>query len=290
MKSPIPYFRVAGALALASGLMIGCQDFLGSDKAADGSAPAADEAGVLRLSIKDDSACLGAWNAILDARSAGHADSASEAAFLGSCVIETHPGPGPKPPVPPPLRPDSGMRCKWIVAQIDSGRDSLTISYRKYCPEECHKLAGTDTAVFEKRCRIPGPPGLPHPHPHDTLPPPRPPHHDSTDTVPPPKPPVPPDSGVIHPPPHHDSTDTVPPPKPPKPPDSLPPPPHPHHDSTDTVPPPRPPKPPDSGSVTPHHIHCEALALKLTKLDPASQESIELATELKEECSDLEPK
>jgi hypothetical protein len=199
MKLPIPYLRVAAALSLASGLMIGCQDFLSPDKTAAGNATAVDETGSLSLSIKNDSTCLGEWHAILDARAAGRPDTASEAAFLAACVTEAKPGKdGPKPAVPPALLPDSGMRCKWIVSQIEGGRDSLTVSYRKYCPDDCRKLEASDSASHAKLCHEPEPHGFPPPHPEDSLPPIR---HDG-DSLPP----KPHDGDSLPPKPHMDDT------------------------------------------------------------------------------------
>jgi hypothetical protein len=290
MKLTTPYFRVAAALSLASGLMIGCQDFLSPDKNASGNAPA-DETGTLSLSIKNDSACLGQWHAILDARAAGHADSASEAAFLASCVMEARPDKdAPKPPVPPPLRPDSGLRCKWIVSQIEGGRDSLTVSYRKYCPEDCHKLEATDSASHAKLCRDPEPhPGFPPPHP-DSLPP-KPHEGDSL-------PPKPHDGDSLPPKPHWDDTcamlhaklDSVKPGEPGR--AEL------EHAFAlrckepiphDTLPPPKPPVPPDSGALPPpkpagHDSVCADLKLRLSASVPGTPGRSELEAAFKAEC------
>ncbi len=169
MKLNFPTLRIAAALGLAAGMMIGCQDLMNPGKTtSDPGATSVDQIGSLSLSIRNDSACMGEWHAILDARSAGHPDSASEAAFLASCVTEVKPEKDkPVPVVPPPLRPDSGTRCKWIVAQIEGGRDSLTVSYRKYCPEDCRTLEVMDSTSHEKLCR--------DPKPHDSLPVPPPP-------------------------------------------------------------------------------------------------------------------
>jgi hypothetical protein len=191
MKFTFPNLRIAAALGLAAGMMIGCQDLLNPGKTSDPSSTAADQSGALSLSIRNDSTCQGEWHAILDARSAGHPDSASEAAFLASCVMEVKPEKDkPVPVIPPPLLPDSGTRCKWIVAQIEGGRDSLSVSYKKYCPDDCRKLEVTDSASHDKLCREPHPridslPPKPHgddslppkPHGDDSLPPK--PHDDS---------------------------------------------------------------------------------------------------------------
>jgi hypothetical protein len=312
MKLPIPYLRVAAALSLASGLMIGCQDLLNPDKSASGNTPV-EETGTLSLSIRNDSACLGQWHAILDARAAGHPDSVSEAAFLAACVLEGKPGKDSlkPPPVPPALRPDSGLRCKWIVSQIEGGRDSMTVSYRKYCPEDCRKLEATDTASHAKLCRDPEPhPGFPPP-PKDSLPPkPRPDDtcamlHAKLDSVKPGEPgradlehafalrckePVPHDTGA------------VPPPKPPVPPGDtcamL-------HAKLDSVKPGEPgradlehafalrckePVPHDTGSVPPppkpagHDSVCADLKLRLGASVPGTPGRSELEAAFKAEC------
>ena len=87
-------------------------------------------------------------------------------------MTEVKPGKDkPKPAIPPALLPDSGTRCKWIVAQIEGGRDSLTVSYRKYCPDDCRKLERSDSAGHEKLCREPGPGPKPVPHDSGIVPP-----------------------------------------------------------------------------------------------------------------------
>lgn len=179
MKLTFPTLRIAAALGLAAGMMIGCQDLLNPGAAAsDPGVTATDQSGALSLSIKNDSSCQSEWHSILAARSAGHPDSASEAGFLAACVTEVKPVKDkPMPVIPPPLLPDSGTRCKWIVSQIEGGRDSLSVSYRKYCPDDCRKLEANDSASHEKLCRDP------KPHGDDSLPP-KPPKMDSL----PPKP------------------------------------------------------------------------------------------------------
>jgi hypothetical protein len=296
MKAKIPHVRIAAALGLAAGLMIGCQDTLGPGKT-DDTGTTADEIGALSLSIRNDSACLGQWRAILMARSSGHPDSASEAAFLKSCVTEVKPGQdAPRPAVPPALLPDSGTRCNWIVSQIEGGRDSLTISYRKYCPDDCRWLDAHDSASHEKLC------GEPRPHWHpDSLP--SWPHGDSLPTWP---------HGDSLPTwPHGDSLPTWPhgdslPPKPGFPPDTckLPPPMPPHDDSACAdlklhlaasepgttewselqaaiglkcgVPLPPPPA-----------TTCDELLKRLASLEPTSGDYAHLAATLKEHCPEI---
>lgn len=263
MKFTFPNLRIAAAVGLAAGLMIGCQDLLNGQTASDPNA-AADQSGALSLSIRNDSTCQGEWHAILDARSAGHPDSASEAAFLASCVMEVKPGKDkPAPVIPPPLLPDSGTRCKWIVAQIEGGRDSLSVSYRKYCPDDCRKLEASDSASHEKLCREPKPhiDSLP-PKPHDDSLPPRTNPGDDTCKM------------------LHDKLETVKPGEPgradlehlftarchePVPHDSIP------------VPPPPPP------------VNCDELRKKLAALDTGSADFARLSITLKEHCPERPP-
>jgi hypothetical protein len=127
------------------------------------------------LSIKDDSTCRDQWNVILDARAAGLADSAAEKSFLADCVSEIKPGKDKLPPIiPPHLQPDSASRCHWIVAQIEGGRDEMTVSYKRYCPEGCHKLVDKDSTRHAHLCRDPHAPHVPGVDttkpPRDTLP------------------------------------------------------------------------------------------------------------------------
>ncbi len=296
MKLTFPTLRIAAALGLAAGLMIGCQDLLNPGKtSSDPGASTADQSGALSLSIRDDSTCMGAWHAILDARSAGHPDSASEAVFLASCVTEVKPGKDkPAPVIPPPLLPDSGTRCKWIVAQIEGGRDSLSISYRKYCPDDCRKLEAADSAFHAKLCREP------RPHP-DSLPPK--PHGDDS------LPPKPHGDDSLPPKPHGDDS------LPPKPhgDDSLPPKTNPGDDTCrmllenlkivkpgepgradlerlftlrchepvphDTTMPPPPPPP----------VNCDELRKKLAVLDSGSADYLRLAAVLKGHCPEKPP-
>lgn len=158
MKISIPGARIFASLGLTAGLMIGCTDFLGAGKDTNGTAQTpVEESGTLSLSIKDDSSCREQWGDILAARSAGHADSAGETVFLANCVKEIRVTKDtPKPTIPPALLPDSGTRCKWIATQIEGGRDSLTVSYKKYCPDDCRILAIKDSAGHEKLCHLPG--------------------------------------------------------------------------------------------------------------------------------------
>lgn len=278
MKLTFPTLRIAAALGLAAGMMLGCQDLLNpGTSASDPSVTATDQTGALSLSIKNDSSCQGEWHAILAARSAGHPDSASEAGFLALCVTEVKPVKDkPMPVVPPPLLPDSGMRCKWIVSQIEGGRDSLSVSYRKYCPDDCRKLEATDSASHEKLCLDP------KPHGDDSLPP-KPPKIDSL----PPKPhgddTLPPKTG-----PEDDTCkmllvklETVKPGEPgradlerlftlrchePVP-----------HDTLPVLPPPPPP------------VNCDELRMKLAALDSGSADFARLAITLKEHCPEKPP-
>lgn len=153
-----PTFRYLLGMSCAAALFLGCQDLLNNtDKQGNVTVTTDDgSTGSLSLSIKDDSSCREQWRSILDARSAGHADSAAEMAFLGACVKEVKVTKDmPKPVIPPALLPDSGTRCKWIVAQIEGGRDSLTVSYKKYCPEDCRMLEIHDSAGHERLCHDP---------------------------------------------------------------------------------------------------------------------------------------
>ncbi len=166
-----PTLRYLAGLGLAAGLLLGCQDFLNnSDKKSEVVTTTDDGAtGSLSLSIKDDSSCREQWRSILDARTAGRADSAAEMVFLSTCVKEVVVTKDmPKPTIPPALLPDSGTRCRWIVSQIEGGRDSLTVSYKKYCPEDCRKLEIHDTVAHERLCHDPIPPIPPKPLPDDT--------------------------------------------------------------------------------------------------------------------------
>jgi hypothetical protein len=308
MKLTLPTLRIAAGLGLAAAMMMGCQDLLNPAKTgSDSGADATDGTGALSLSIKNDSSCLGEWRAILDARTAGHPDSASEAAFLASCVTEVKPGKDkPAPSVPPALLPDSGTRCKWIETQIEGGRDSLTLSFRKYCPDDCHKLEATDSASHEKLCREPKPhPGglppkrdgdsashegkgddslPPKPHGDDSLPP-RP-HgddslpswHHGDDTLPP-KPKAGDDTCKML----HERLETVKPGEPgradlerlfiarchePVPHDSL----------------PLPPPPKDTGAVKPP-VNCDELRHRLAgMLDTTSADFARLAETLEDHC------
>jgi len=94
--------------------------------------------------------------AILAGRTSGKVDSTAEAGFLSTCVKEVKPTDKTVPVIPPNLVPDSNTRCHWIVAQIEGGRDSMTVSYKRYCPDDCRKLEIEDSTRHEKLCREPG--------------------------------------------------------------------------------------------------------------------------------------
>jgi hypothetical protein len=154
-------------LGLAAGLFWGCQDLLSQKEDSSGTPAIATDATALRLSVKDDSVCREQWSVILAARTNGQPDSVAEAAFLSGCVSEIKPGKDHiHPHIPRHLEPDSLSRCRWIVKEIEGGRDSLTVSYKRYCPDECHKLE-TDSARHEHLCHVPG------------VKPPKPPRHDT---------------------------------------------------------------------------------------------------------------
>ncbi|MEO6098314.1 MAG: hypothetical protein ABIW76_22630, partial [Fibrobacteria bacterium] len=144
-------------LGLAAGLFWGCQDLLSQkDDPSSGTPVTADET-VLSLSIKDDPACREQWNSILAARTNGHPDSMAESAFLSGCVKEIKAGKDKIPPIiPPGLVPDSLSRCHWIVAQIEGGRNEMTVSYKRYCPNDCRKLEDKDSVRHEHLCRDSG--------------------------------------------------------------------------------------------------------------------------------------
>ncbi|MDB5049138.1 MAG: hypothetical protein JWO30_2209 [Fibrobacteres bacterium] len=157
MKLSIPTVRLLTGLGLTAGLFLGCQNILdqSKDNAAADPVTTTDDAS-LRLSIKDDSTCREQWGVILNARTSGHADSAAEAAFLSACVKEVKATDKGIPVIPPNLVPDSNTRCHWIVSQIEGGREEMTVSYKRYCPEDCRKLEIGDSARHEKLCREPG--------------------------------------------------------------------------------------------------------------------------------------
>jgi hypothetical protein len=150
MTSPAKLFT---GLGLMASLFWGCQDLLSQkDSAADPSETVDETA--LSLSIKDDPVCREQWSAILEARTGGHPDSGAEAAFLAGCVKEIKVGKDKVPPViPRDLLPDSTSRCHWIVAQIEGGRDEMTVSYKRYCPDDCRKLEDGDSTRHVRLCR-----------------------------------------------------------------------------------------------------------------------------------------
>ena len=140
-------------LGLMASLFWGCQDLLSQKDSAPDASEANDES-ALRLSIKDDPACRDQWSAILEARTGGHQDSAAEAAFLAGCVKEIKVGKDKAPPViPRDLLPDSTSRCHWLVAQIEGGRNEMTISYKRYCPDDCRRLENGNRKRHRRLCR-----------------------------------------------------------------------------------------------------------------------------------------
>ncbi|GEM_PF-4490229 len=168
MKNTVSTARILAGLGFAASLFWGCLDPMSQSK--DNTTPTDNSA--LSLSIKDNGACRDQWSAILAARSAGHQDSATEAAFLANCVTEVKAGKDKNPPyIPPNLVPDSLSRCHWIVSQIDGGRNEMTVSYKRYCPDDCRKLEIHDSTRHEKLCRDPDDTGkvdTAKGNPHDT--------------------------------------------------------------------------------------------------------------------------
>jgi hypothetical protein len=156
MKMSVPLVRLFAGIGFAASLFLGCESVL--DQSGDsnpGQSTPTDDA-ALRLSIKDDSVCREQWSAILAARGSGRADTLAEAGFLTSCVKEVKPtGKGVVPVIPANLVPDSNTRCHWIVSQIEAGRNEMTVSYKRYCPEDCRKLEYGDSSRHEKYCHDP---------------------------------------------------------------------------------------------------------------------------------------
>ncbi len=185
MKMSNQKIRIFAGMGLAASLFWGCQNILdqsNGDAAATGTT--ATDAGTLRLSIKDDSTCKESWSTLLAARTSGHPDSAAETAFLSSCVKEMKATDKGVPVIPADLVPDSNTRCHWIANQIEGGRDSMSVSFNRYCPDDCRKLETGDSAKHERFCHEPGKEpgkGPGHEPGKDTLA--EPPHHDGHDTL-----------------------------------------------------------------------------------------------------------
>ena len=169
MKKSFPTARLLAGFGLTSALLWGCMDPASSDK--DNPVPAETQVGegALALSIKDNPACREQWSAILNARSAGKADTGNEASFLANCVKEIKPAKdNTLPIIPSGLVPDSTSRCHWIVSQIDGGRNELTVTFKKYCPDDCRKLEDMDSTRHDKLCRDPHDP-IPLPDPRKPI-------------------------------------------------------------------------------------------------------------------------
>lgn len=148
-------------LGLAAILMIGCQQpetMSGADKVEDRLVDQAPEELSLKLTVRQTEECRSLREKVQAARKAGQVPGDREAGFIAQCLEEVKSGDGSRIAVPVELQPDPATRCRWIVAQIDGGREELVIKFRYYCPDECVRIAAlADTARQEKYCRDPGP-------------------------------------------------------------------------------------------------------------------------------------
>jgi hypothetical protein len=159
MRKPIAESKLllGLGLGLAATLMFGCQQpetMGGADNVEDRMVDQAPEDMALKLSVKQTEECRSLREKVLAAREAGQAPGDLEADFIARCVEEVKPGDASRIAVPIDLQPDPATRCRWIVAQIDGGREELVIKFRYYCPDECVRIAAlADTAPREKYCR-----------------------------------------------------------------------------------------------------------------------------------------
>ena len=129
------------AIALAG--WIGCQTSPDQTASSDLTSSQGSE---LFLAVKNTDTCA----ALQAGLSAGTA--ADSAAFAVACVIEV-----PSRPKAPGAVPDSGLRRRWIKAHIDSGSTEL-VPFARLDKQICDSLKTTDTASFNKYCRLPPPP------------------------------------------------------------------------------------------------------------------------------------
>lgn len=136
---------ILSAVALAG--WMGCQT--SPDQSSSTSDAALSRGGELFLEVKASDTCTALQAALVSG------SAADSAAFAAQCIVEVATS-----PVPPAVAPDSGLRCKWIRARIDSG-DANMIPFARAERRICDNLKTADTASFAKYCKLPPPPPPP---------------------------------------------------------------------------------------------------------------------------------
>jgi hypothetical protein len=105
----------------------------------------------LKLSVKDTGACLELKHQIELIKAGGEVDAELIAKFARECVVEI------KDSKPVIIPPNDQIRCRWILSQIDGGRDELVVKFRYYCPDSCQSMVMDDSLQHDKVCREPKP-------------------------------------------------------------------------------------------------------------------------------------
>jgi hypothetical protein len=146
--------RALLGFGLAGALFTGCQDFFGQ-QADDTPAAAADNQApaelALKLSIKDSGGCLELRNQIEAIKGGAAVDAELIAKFANQCVEEAKGQSSEHHDL------DDQVRCRWILSQIEGGREELVVKFRYYCPDSCETMVMEDSTEHAKVCREPKP-------------------------------------------------------------------------------------------------------------------------------------
>lgn len=154
MRLSMPMGRALLGFGLAATVLLGCEKFVEEQGDAGKTEEGAPENLALQLSVKPTEECRDLRDVVMAARQAGNPTEQAEKAFLAKCVEEVEPRSDGKVILPPQhLEIDDFSRCRWIVSQIEGGRDELTVKFRYYCPDDCDTLAAVDSVRHFKLCR-----------------------------------------------------------------------------------------------------------------------------------------
>lgn len=162
MAGSVSFTSMMMGLGMAASLFLGCQQLLDQeDKAptpAGGAASDAPAEMALKLAMKETDACRALHAQVLAADAAGEATVTLQTDFIRHCIEEVKSTDAAgKVVIPADLIPDDRTRCRWLISEIEGGREELVIKFHYYCPAECDTRSLVDSTHHTLICRDPKP-------------------------------------------------------------------------------------------------------------------------------------
>lgn len=162
MAKSVSFTRTWIGLGMAAALVLGCQEFLGQENKTP--VPAGDVTSdppaemALKLAMKETDECRALRAQVLAADAAGEATVTLRTDFIRNCIEEVKSSDAAgKVIISADLIPDDRTRCRWLVSEIEGGREELVVKFRYYCPDDCDTLRLVDSARHANVCRDPKP-------------------------------------------------------------------------------------------------------------------------------------